>query len=56
MVGDRYFDIVGANNVGIESVGVLYGYGSREEFLENKANYIVESVVKLRELLLGEES
>ena len=31
MVGDREHDILGAKAVGIDSVGVLYGYGSREE-------------------------
>ena len=31
MAGDREHDILGAKAVGIDSVGVLYGYGSREE-------------------------
>ena len=31
MVGDRRHDIEGAEKTGISSVGVLYGYGGREE-------------------------
>ena len=27
MVGDRFYDIEGAREVGIDSIGVLYGYG-----------------------------
>lgn len=32
MVGDRSYDAVGAAENGIDCVGVLYGYGTREEF------------------------
>ena len=31
MVGDRIHDVLGAAAHGIKTVGVLYGYGSREE-------------------------
>ena len=31
MVGDRFHDIEGAEKTGLHSLGVLYGYGSREE-------------------------
>jgi phosphoglycolate phosphatase len=31
MVGDRKYDIIGAKDNGIDSVWVLYGYGTREE-------------------------
>lgn len=34
MVGDREHDVIGAKENGLPCVGVLYGYGSREE-LEN---------------------
>jgi phosphoglycolate phosphatase len=52
MVGDRKHDIIGANEVGINSVGVLYGYGTIEELLEENATYIVDSVKDLGDLLL----
>ena len=31
MVGDRMFDINSANKFGIDSIGVTFGYGSRED-------------------------
>lgn len=52
MVGDREHDIIGANKNGIDSVGVLYGYGCREEFENNHATYVAESVEELKEILI----
>ncbi len=52
MVGDRSHDIIGAlNNDGI-SIGVLYGYGSKEELITAGANYIASTPEKLRETLI----
>ncbi len=51
MVGDREHDVVGAGKFGIETVGVLFGYGSREELEKSGAAYIVETVDELGELL-----
>ncbi|MDD2236785.1 MAG: HAD hydrolase-like protein [Kiritimatiellae bacterium] len=42
MVGDRMFDIAGARACGLRSIGVLYGYGSREELSEAGADYLAE--------------
>lgn len=53
MVGDRRFDIEGAAATGIESIGVLYGYGSREELEQARATHIVADVGELGRLLLG---
>ncbi len=53
MVGDRRFDIEGAASVGIESIGVLYGYGSREELEAAGAGHIVADVGELSRLLTG---
>lgn len=44
MIGDRMFDIIGAKQTGLASMGVLYGFGSREEFSEHGADYIAETV------------
>lgn len=44
MVGDRENDILGAKAFGIDSIGVLYGYGSREELQSAGAAYLAESV------------
>ena len=53
MVGDRHHDIDGAKAVGLASVGVLYGYGDREEHETAGAGAIAESVAELREYLFG---
>ncbi len=44
MIGDRDHDVKGANAVGIDSLGVLYGYGDRKEHEIAGATYIAETV------------
>ncbi len=53
MVGDRKHDILGAKSAGIETIGVLYGYGTREELTEAGADYLVNDAKELTDLLLG---
>lgn len=36
MIGDRKHDLIGANANGLRSIGVLWGYGSREELEAEK--------------------
>ncbi|MBB5576639.1 phosphoglycolate phosphatase [Rhizobium paranaense] len=43
MVGDRKFDIVGAHANRMHAVGVLWGYGSREELELAGADLIVDA-------------
>lgn len=52
MIGDRKHDIIGAKNVGIDSIGVLYGFGDYEELSEAGATHIVKDIAELRNLLL----
>lgn len=52
MVGDREYDIIGAKKCGLLTVGVTYGYGSREELIKESADYIVDTVKELKERLL----
>lgn len=54
MVGDRCFDINGAKKAGVDSAGVLFGYGSREEFEEAGADYIVVKADELFGIITGE--
>lgn len=44
MAGDREYDILGAKKAGIDSIGVLFGYGSRKELETAGATYIAENV------------
>lgn len=55
MIGDRKHDIEGANNNGIVSIGVTYGYGTFEELSNSKPTYIVESVEQLKGILMGSQ-
>lgn len=51
MIGDRHHDIEGANVHGLDSLGVLYGYGSREELEEAGATYLTETVKGILEIV-----
>ena len=52
MVGDRKFDILVAKANEIDSISVLYGYGSQAEFDEFQPTYIIDSVDNLTRFLL----
>jgi phosphoglycolate phosphatase len=51
MVGDRNQDIWGAKAAGIRSIGVLYGFGNRQELEEADADCIVATVDELYKTL-----
>ncbi len=55
MVGDRKYDILGAKEFGIQTIGVLYGHGTREELEEAGADIIVKNVRELTDVLLENE-
>lgn len=52
MVGDREHDIIGAVKTGLQSIGVLYGYGDYEELAQAGATRIVSTVAELQQALL----
>ncbi|MEE1239661.1 MAG: HAD family hydrolase [Acutalibacteraceae bacterium] len=56
MVGDRHHDIDGAKRNGISCVGVLYGFGNREELETAGADYITEDINALYKILLFGDS
>lgn len=51
MVGDRRFDVSGARSNGLDCIGVLYGFGNREELEAAGADHIVKTVTELGDLL-----
>lgn len=53
MIGDRKHDVIGATSCGVESIGVTYGYGSKEELEEAGATYVVDSVQALHKQILS---
>jgi len=54
LVGDRHYDVRAAKANNIESIGVLYGYGSENELVSCGADRIVEDVPELARLLCGD--
>ncbi|MDR2886117.1 MAG: HAD hydrolase-like protein [Rikenellaceae bacterium] len=51
VIGDRCYDIQAAVEAGAASIGVLWGYGTREELEAAGAAHIVSTVAELDELL-----
>ena len=51
LVGDRHHDIDGAKEVGIASVGVLVGYGDREELVRAGADFICETLADVEKIV-----
>jgi phosphoglycolate phosphatase len=51
MIGDRHHDIDGAHTFGMKSIGVLWGYGSRDELTEAGADAIAETVADVSGLV-----
>ena len=52
MIGDRKYDIVGAKINGIDSLGITYGFGDREELMTAGANYVLDTVEDVRAFFL----
>jgi len=51
MIGDRYHDIEGAHENGIDSIGVTYGYGSSEELSSYQPTRVINSINELHDAL-----
>ncbi len=47
MIGDREQDMIGATANGIPGIGVLWGYGSREELVSSGASAYVEQPIDI---------
>lgn len=50
MIGDTKFDIIGANMNNMKSIGVLYGFGTREELENENATFIIEKPLDILDL------
>ncbi|CYV08995.1 HAD family hydrolase [Streptococcus suis] len=55
MIGDRKHDIEGARRHQLPAIGVLYGYGNKQEFKKAGATMIVKTVQDLKKVLLTTE-
>ena len=52
MVGDRLFDIEGAKQAGVASIGAVYGFGGEEEMKEYGADMLAFNAAQITELIL----
>ena len=52
MIGDTHFDAHGAKHANTNFIGVLYGYGTREEMEREGATQFVETAKDLQSILL----
>ena len=52
MIGDRRHDVEAAKTHNINSIGVLWGYGDRDELENEGATHVVADANELRQLLL----
>lgn len=52
MVGDRKFDVLGARKFGIDTIGVLFGYGSKEEFDACACRYVAADAKEMVKMIL----
>lgn len=55
-VGDTNVDIFTAKNVGMKSIGVLWGFRDKEELSSAKADYIIEKTSQMYETILKIEN
>ena len=53
MIGDTKFDIIGANLMKIDSLGVSYGYVNKKEMLELGALKVLDSTKEIADFLLN---
>ena len=56
MIGDTKFDVIGAQENGLDSVAVSYGYGEWRETLAANPTYTCDSVAALKRLLLEKQT
>jgi phosphoglycolate phosphatase len=52
MVGDREHDVLGAKKCGVQCIGVLFGYGGKEELEAAGADYLAASVEEIGKIVL----
>ena len=53
MIGDSNVDIRTAKNSGITSIGCIWGFRSRQELVDENADYIAENAKDIAKFILG---
>lgn len=52
MIGDQPQDIIGAKACNIDSIAVTYGYGNIEDLKSLEPTFLVDSILKLKDILV----
>lgn len=52
MIGDREHDVLGAKQEGLDCMGVLYGFGNREELEKAGAVYVAGTPEDIARIIL----
>lgn len=52
IIGDTKTDISTGKNAGIDTCGVLYGFGTEEEVTAAGPNYIIKDLMELKEIIM----
>jgi phosphoglycolate phosphatase len=53
MIGDTIYDIKGAQEHGIDTIAVNYGYGKTQDLKDAKPSHFVETISELKNVLLS---
>lgn len=53
MIGDRKYDVIGSKDVGCDCIGVLFGFGTKEELLNEGAIFTAENCEEVEKYILG---
>ena len=53
MIGDRYFDIEGAKEASVTSIGVTFGFGDKSELITSGADFIADSTEDIRRIIFS---
>ena len=53
LIGDRMHDVRAARHAGVHAIGVLYGFGSRDELVAAGATLLCASAAEVRDVVRG---
>ncbi|WP_296897870.1 HAD-IA family hydrolase [uncultured Megamonas sp.] len=51
MIGDTKYDMIGAKNFNLKTVAVTYGYGTKEELLAAKPDFVVDTPTEILQIV-----
>ena len=47
MVGDTRFDLIGAEKIGLDAIGVTYGFGTREDLTQYPHIALIDDITEI---------